>query len=345
MPTLTAVMLAILMTQTTNYSARRDTEDGIPIVVLSDRDARTEVRIVPTLGNRAYRMTVAGRDILWSPYKTLAEFKAQPTGLGVPFMAPWANRLEGDYYFANGRKYALRTEIQNFRRDGNGRPIHGLLYTAPEWEVVSLKADDRGAEVVSRLEFWRHPGYMAQFPFAHDIEMTYRLSGGTLEVRTAVTNRSAEAMPIGVGFHPYFQLPGVPRESWRVTLPVRQRWLISKELLPTGAAEPWTKPVISRMEDGSLDDVFGGLHQDAAGKTQFRVEGGDLSISVIFGRLYQVAVVYAPAGRPFICFEPMTAITNAFNLNQAGSYPDLQTLGPGMKWSESFWVRPAVSPK
>jgi len=345
MPTLTALMLVLAMTQSANYSARHDAEQGIPIVVLADRDARTEVRIVPTLGNRAYSMTVGGRDILWSPYKTLAEYKAKPTGLGVPFMAPWANRLEGDYYYVNGRKYTLRADIQNFRRDGNGKPIHGLLSTALEWEVISLKADEDGAEAVSRLEFWRYPAYMAQFPFAHSIEMTYRLSGGTLEVRTAVTNLSSEEMPIGIGFHPYFQLPGVPRETWRVTLPVRRRWVLSKELLPTGATEPWSERVVSPMDDRSLDDVFGDLVQDAAGKAEFSVEGGDLRVSVVFGKFYPVSVVYAPAGRPFICFEPMTAVTNAFNLNQAGGYPGLQTVAPGKQWGESFWVRPSVTSK
>jgi hypothetical protein len=40
---------------------------------------------------------------------------------------------------------------------------------------------------------------------------------------------------------------------------------------------------------------------------------------VVYGPKYTVAVIYAPPGKDFICFEPMSAITDAFNLATAGS--------------------------
>jgi aldose 1-epimerase len=45
-----------------------------------------------------------------------------------------------------------------------------------------------------------------------------------------------------------------------------------------------------------------------------------------------VAVVYAPSGKDFICFEPMSAPTNAFNLGMQ------QSVAPGEVWRESFWI-------
>ena len=36
----------------------------------------------------------------------------------------------------------------------------------------------------------------------------------------------------------------------------------------------------------------------------------------------------------------MSGITNAFNLNQVGLYPELQSIPPGQTWRESFWIRP-----
>ena len=343
---LSALFLAstLFLNPQVNYTAQRSLEDGIPIVVLADRQTQTEVRIVPSLGNRIYRMTVAGQEILWNPNKSLAEFKAQPAFMGVPLMAPWANRLEGDYFHANGKKYPLHAEWKNFRRDGFGHPIHGLLSYAPEWSLVSLTADAQAAEMVARLDFWRYPHYMGQFPLAHEIELTYRLSGGALEVRTTITNRSAENLPIGLGYHPYFQLPGTPRESWQVTLPVNRRVLLSKELLPTGESQPYDRKFLPQLGDTSLDDVFTDLDFDASGQAEFRVEGGGRRISVVFGRRYPVAVAYAPKDRPFICFEPMTAITNAFNLAHEGRYPELQTLPPGQIWKESFWIRVSEVP-
>jgi hypothetical protein len=52
-------------------------------------------------------------------------------------------------------------------------------------------------------------------------------------------------------------------------------------------------------------------------------------------------VVYAPAGRDFICFEPMAGITNALNLAHRGVYKELQTIAPGGVWQESFWIKPS----
>ena len=59
-------------------------------------------------------------------------------------------------------------------------PIHGLLSSSPDWRVTEVKADAHGAHVTSKLEFWKHPDLMRQWPFAHEYEMTYSLCGRRL---------------------------------------------------------------------------------------------------------------------------------------------------------------------
>ena len=71
----------------------------------------------------------------------------------------------------------------------------------------------------------------------------------------------------------------------------------------------------------------------------FSIEAGGKKVEALFGRNYPVAVVWEPAGRDFICFEPMAGVTDAVNLNHAGKYPDLQMVAPGAKWTASFWIR------
>ena len=217
----TALLLLPLMSQAANYKAEKLTEDGVEIVRLTDARHKTEVSIAPSIGNNAYEMKVNGKNVFWAPYKSVGEFKAKPVHLGNPFLAPWANRLDQPAFYANGKKYALNPEIGNFRADGNQKPIHGLLVYAPQWKVVDVKSDDTSAEVTSRLEFWRYPDYMAQFPFAHTIDMTYRLQDGVLEVRTAIENQSVQSMPVSVGYHPYFKVSDAPRDQWTVVLPVK----------------------------------------------------------------------------------------------------------------------------
>ena len=71
------------------------------------------------------------------------------------------------------------------------------------------------------------------------------------------------------------------------------------------------------------------------------VEAGAKKIEVAFGPKYRVAIVYAPPGHDYICFEPMSAVTNGINLAHEGKYKELQVVNPGGEWQESFWVRPA----
>jgi aldose 1-epimerase len=329
-----------IMSQAANYTAEKTTVDGIEVVRLTDTARETVVSSAPSLGNNSYDMTVKGKRVFWSPYMTLGEFKAKPAMLGNPFLAPWANRLDQEAYWANGKKYLLNADLKNYRRDGNGKPIHGMLVYAP-WQVAGLKADDKHAEATSRLEFWKNPDWMAQFPFAHTIEMTYRLENGVLEIDTVVENHASEPMPISIGYHPYFQVNDAPRDQWKVHVAAKEHLVLSPLLIPTGETKPVALSNPVSLEGTQLDDVFGALERDAQGRAEFWVQGKSEKVSVIYGPKYTVAVVYAPSGRSFICFEPMSGPTNAFNLAHTGAYKELQTIPPGGKWRESFWVQPS----
>jgi aldose 1-epimerase len=177
---------------------------------------------------------------------------------------------------------------------------------------------------------------MAQFPFAHSIEMTHRLAGGVLQIMVVVENLSNDAMPLSMGFHPYFALAN--RDEWRLHLPVREHVTLSDKLIPTGEIKPAGIPDSLALRGAHLDDVFTGLIRDSTGRAVFSAANGARRISVSYGARYPVAVVFAPPGRNFVCFEPMTGITDAFNLAHQGKYSGLQTVPAGGKWKESFWI-------
>lgn len=331
--------LTPLLASAGDYSARKVSVDSIDVVRLTDAARKTELSVVPSIGNIAYEMKVNGKNLFWTPFASLADFKAKPVFCGNPFLAPWANRIDQDAYYVNGRKFLLNPELGNFRRDANGKPIHGLLSYSSAWKVKSLEGGDESAEVTSRLEFWRYPELMAQFPFAHSIEMTYRLRAGVLEVETLLENHSEAPMPVTIGYHPYFQVHDAPRDQWKVHLAARDHLVLSDTLVPTGEREPadFSDPV--SLQARQLDDVFTNLVRGPSGRAEFWVEGERERVSVIYGPKYTVAVVYAPQGRNFICFEPMAAVTNALNLANAGKYHELQFIPPGGQWRESFWVK------
>jgi len=345
-PAALVVLLLPFMSQGTqaaaNYSAHKTNIDGIDVLQLEDASRHMRVSIAPSIGNMAYEISVNGKNALWFPFHSPADLKAEPVFCAIPFLAPWANRIDGDAFWANGRRYLLNPDLGNLRRDAHQKPIHGILNFSSAWQPVSLGADERSAWATSRVDLAAHPEMMAQFPFAQTITMTYRLGGGQVEVETTIENHSDEPLPVAIGYHPYFQLHDAPRDQWKVHLAARQHLVLNNLLLPTGETRPMDFPDPYPLDAGhQLDDVFTDLVRGNDGFARFWVEGKKERIMVVYGPHYQVAVAYAPPGRDFICFEPMAAITNAFNLAHEGTYKDLQSVPVGGTWRESFWIVPS----
>jgi aldose 1-epimerase len=325
------------------FAARQEGD----VVRLSDEKRRITVAIATAVGNIAFEMTVNGQNVLRWPYASMDAFKAKPGLSGIPFMGPWANRLDEQAFYANGRRYAFDMDLGNVR---GAIPIHGFLSYTDQWKVVEARADATSAWVTSRLEFYRQPMWMKQFPFAHAIEMTYRLQDGALEVRTRIQNLSQEPMPVSIGFHPYFQLTDSPRDEWTISVGAKTHWVLAQNKVPTGETQPietvFPKPSAAPLRDFDLDHVFGDLVRDGAGRAVMTVTGKSQQLDVVVGPNYRAMVLYAPkpqAGsaqnRNFICFEPMAGITNAMNLAHKGLYKDLQSIPAGGTWEESFWIR------
>jgi aldose 1-epimerase len=339
-----SLMIATFAAFAQPYAAVRTEDHGVAIVRLTDAAHGVEVSIVPSIGNLAYEMKVHGKNILHFPYADVSGFARQPAQCAIPLLAPWANRMTENGFWANGKKYVFNPGLGNVRGD---LPIHGLLGNSPLWSVTDVSAGADSAHVTSRLEFWKQPDLMAQWPFAHEYEMTYSLAEGVLEVRLTVANLSAQPMPLMVGFHPYYRIPDIPRDEWVAHIPARKRVVADQRRIPSGELIPMDLPSPLPLKDRTLDDGFIDLERDSAGRAHFSIQAAGRTVEAMFGPKYPVAVVWEPAPPPgqtrdFICFEPMTAITSGVNLAHEGKYQGLQTVAPGARWTESFWVRASL---
>ena len=317
------------------------------IVRLQDARAKVAVSVLTTVSN-AYEVTVNGHNILRTPFSSVDEFRAKPGLNGVPLLAPFANRLDELAFYANGRKYNFDMELGNVR---GPIPIHGFITNAADWKLVEARADARAAWVTSKLEFYRHPEFMKQFPFAHTITMTYRLENGMLEVRTRLENLSSEPMPVAIGFHPYFQLTDSSRDEWTLSVGAKTHWILAANKIPTGETQPIEKilpdPRNVALRDVLLDDGFTDLERDAQGRGVVSLRGRGQELDVLIGPKFKAVLIYTPrlpagaqANRGSVAIEPMAGITNAMNLAHKGLYRDLQSIPPGGFWEESFWIRP-----
>ncbi len=279
------------------YTARHDGD----VVELADTTAQMNVSVVWSMSN-AWRIQVKGKDLVRTS-ATLADFMARPGYNGIPFLAPFANRLDETAFYANGQKYNFDLELGNVR---GPIPQTGYVNGTKTWQLVEAKADQQSAWVTCRLDFYKNPLFMAQFPFAHTITMTYRVSNGALEVHTKLDNLSNDPMPVVIGFHPIYELPDGNRNDWTVSLDAKTHWIEIPQRLPTGETQPIEKffgtdrTAIQLKNYALIDDVFTDLVRDANGRATMKLMYNGKELDAILGPKFKTVLAWstplAPAG-------------------------------------------------
>ena len=257
----------------------------------------------------------------------LAEYAGRGTTFGIPLLYPWANRLAGFDYSVGGRHVRLEHHSPLIPLDPNGLPIHGLLGASPHWEATRLRPE-ASAALSASLDFGAYPALLGAFPYPHSVRLDLLLTDTELQIATTVTADRGTAVPVSFGFHPYLRLPDAPREEWEIGIPVRERLLLDDYLIPTGEREP-AGDLSGPLGDRGFDDGYAGVEADQP----FSVTGGGRRIEVRMNECYPFAQVYSPPGAGFICFEPMTAPTNALR-----SGDDLPIVEPGETFTAAWAI-------
>ena len=94
---------------------------------------RQGVSIVPSFGTSRSGCASRYRTCCGFPHKT-SGLQGQPNATGIPFIGPWANRLDEQAFYANGKRYSFDMDLGNVR---GAIPIHGFLTTTDLWQVVA----------------------------------------------------------------------------------------------------------------------------------------------------------------------------------------------------------------
>jgi aldose 1-epimerase len=252
-------------------------------------------------------------------------YAEQGKTMGIPLLHPWANRLAGAGYAAAGKRVELPAPDGRYPTDPNGLPIHGALPGLLRWQLQERTVD--GDRLTARLE-WSGDVLLELFPFAHELEVNARVADDELALVTTLRPTGGDAVPVSFGYHPYLCLPDLPRRDWQVSLGASERLVTDERQIPTGEREPLADRSF-RLGDSSWDDGLSGLSDPPV----FTVSGAGLSLTVTFAEGYRFAQVYAPPGQDLICFEPMTAPTNALVDGR-----DLVRVEPGGEHRAAFSV-------
>ena len=267
------------------------------------------VALLPSLGGAIDYLRHGGRDVL----RPTPPDPADALETACFPLVPFANRIaHGRFEFA-GRRYQLPLNFGDHPHN-----LHGLGWQAA-WDVVTSGID----HVVLRHEHgggdaWRWP-YRA--------EQHLSLAPGAMVAQLSLTNLSEQAMPAGLGFHPYFPM----NAATRLRFAADRMWQVDPTLLPTApvAADHFADWAAGAAAAGDrlIDNSFDGWHgssivEQANGSCRLEAHGAP------------VLHLYRPAGGAFFCIEPVSHLPDAINNGGMRSLMprETQTLRMSLRW-------------
>jgi aldose 1-epimerase len=270
-------------------------------VTLRDPSSKLTATYVPNAGMIGTSLDDDGVELL-GQRRGLQAYVSTHRTMGIPILYPWANRLSSNGYGVDGAVVTLTPGTGGIRTDEHGVPIHGTLAAYPDWSVTTQLESQLTAE----LDFAARPGLLATFPFPHLLTLDITLADRALTVTTTVTATTGARVPLCFGFHPYLQLPDVPRAQWQIETPAMRFRPVNAWGVPTGAMEA-REASTELLGDKSIDDGY----DEVAPGAVFALSGGGRRIEVHFDEGFSAAQVFAPASDDVVCFEPMAAPTDS----------------------------------
>lgn len=294
---------------------------GRPDDIMTIRGNRFELAVWPAVGGGLVSATAeigGGTVLLTRPVDGDALAARDVRRLGSFVMAPFSNRIVGGRFpYGAGE---VRVPL-NWPADP-GVAIHGLSWREP-WDVAERATD--------RLVLVQSIAGVAT-DYRYDATLTYDLSDRsdqpTAVTTLALTNRSRQPLPFGLGFHPYFRrAPGaelafmasgtlVPDDR---CLPTRWRPLEAEEAAGHG------RPVEAFR---GIDAAFTGW-QGAARLTFPDADAALVLTASETARLLHLYVPATPAGAGTICLEPVSHVIDVANRREFAHHGDMTEVQPG----------------
>lgn len=286
--------------------------------MLTLRRDHHEVVLCPDVGGSiaAFRSEIDGRLLDWlRPAEPAALTPGDPRGTACFPLVPYSNRIRDGRFVFEGREIRLP---RNF--GDHPHSIHGHGWQAP-WRVAEATSDAAVMVYHHRADAW---------PFDYDARQHVRLDRNGLTVTLELVNRSEGAMPAGLGLHPYF--PRTP--DTRVVAEVSELWQVDAEVMPRARVRPAGDSDLNRgvfADRRTLDNVYTGWNGRAT--IEWPERRARLEMTAFEPRSRKplgFLVLFTPAGADFLCVEPVSHCTDAFNLAAAGATDTgIRVLAPG----------------
>jgi aldose 1-epimerase len=280
--------------------------------------------IAPECGGSIVRywQELAGRTIEWlRPAATEAIERRDPLGMSCFPLAPYSSLIRAGRFTFLGQQVALPPNYLPSRHT-----IHGHGWQRP-WTALRSSATSATIEYRHQADEW---------PWSYRAEQHYDLSPERMTVRMFLTNEGRSSMPAGLGPHPYF----VRTLRARIAACADKIWLNDEELLPTELTAP---PAEFDIRRGIVPARTAMDHCFAAWDRRAVIEWPEwhARLTMSAEAPLNFLVVYTPPGQDYFCAEPVSNVTDAFNLAAAGrADTGMQVLQPGETMTATAYFEP-----
>lgn len=217
------------------------------------------------------------------------------------WLLPFPNRLNKGSYTFNQKTYQFPiNDVQN------GHNLHGFSNFLP---TTINTITQNSLEVTTIFN------ETAYFPFPFKMIVTYTLQSNAVFIQTTIINIGNTLMPIGVGWHPYFQLNHVLIDDLKLKLPSCKKIQVDNRMLPTGQQFVFEDfKQLKYLNNTLLDNCF--LIKNTSSEAQIILEGQHTRL--IFSqetgdKKFNYFQIFTPDHRRSIAIEPMTCNIDAFN--------------------------------
>jgi len=249
---------------------------------LTLRNADLVCDLKPELGGCIAGLWLSGIPVLRStPARDLHSVRQA----GSYPLVPFSNRVSQATLQWQGTDHPL---VQNWAPDPHA--IHGVGWERP-WSV--LEASENFA-----LLSYEHKAD-ASWPFDFDCSQAFKLEAHALKLSLSITNQSALAVPVGMGWHPSF----VKRPDSHIQFDATGRWEMGHDKLPTHRAP--STGISAPCTTLDVDHCFDGW----AGTVQLRDSILNVHVRSSLSRL----VVYSTPASDSIAIEPVSHVNDAVN--------------------------------
>jgi aldose 1-epimerase len=223
-------------------------------------------------------------------------------------LCPFAGRIKDGKYTANNIDYNLPI---NYAEENNA--AHGFVYDK-SYSVIAKEVSEEQATCVIQ---YRYDGHSDGYPFPFTIEIFYSL---TLEkgfiCTTKILNRSQVVIPLGDGWHHYFDL-GCSVNDLKLKLNVKHMMELDKRNIPTGRNILFNDySNLQNIGERHFNSTFTMNGDNGRVTAELVSESRNIHLSIwqeVGKNKYNYVVVYTPSDRKSIAIEPMTSNVNSFN--------------------------------